>query len=841
MPVTSESGQSKPMQNSDSRGKYVLARNFVLRMTGFPVETILSGVSPDLCTAADLEPELAKQTAAAADALLSSTEALPRSLRRRVKSLKEVQDGGGEQSTGEKLGEQAQQLLYDYRSAFSLQQEHGNKAEELYERELARALKKLYEFVVSEPFQQVLLLSSPELKKFTPQDASVPAVRNSHIRQREFTWISYLQRLATKNETISFFGPTAWGDFNPEEPAAAAIELCESMVAEREVYVERWVAEILAKLISADPEVFSQIPLQLADDVQVGDSEATFLSTGKTVPITEEERELLRNCECGLTGGNAGPLMESLLDRKVLIRALQVPISPYPFEALRRQVQSWPENPGVHRWSAKLQEIEDGRAAFERATDLETRESALETITRSVISAGADGHRDSQALYASRLPINEDCRLNVGKLALGEPMMEQMLDDLAPWYELWRDMAGLYTTRLHEELKQVWMTLGGRPVPLPVFLRACAAKAMPIKATGGTGFLAEVEEEIQRVWREQLGERWIQPVVQLTEQDTSFIRNNFKFRRMRSFDNMAPDVQIVAPDSKSLSDGKWSLLLAEIHPDFTKWQHCFFVWCPDKEGYARDFDHQGGHDPAVAVGNYPPFFASAHITLCIFPYDHSWSFVGVQGPPGSKSIRSADALVTVTEDDVVVVHQDRVLGSLLNTWNTALNTHRLELRGGRDHSPRLQVGRAIVQRETWTLQPDEELRQAAEAGGYKAFAAFRRFRRQHGLPENIFVRGCLPRLNFHKDAKPVFMDFRNPLLTEVLSKLTTRFRKLSIGEMLPRIEDCWLQAPDGNHYSCEFRTVVMATKESREQDCARTGNSKTEPVVEIEKQVCVQG
>jgi putative YhdH/YhfP family quinone oxidoreductase len=149
-----------------------------------------------------------------------------------------------------------------------------------------------------------------------------------------------------------------------------------------------------------------------------------------------------------------------------------------------------------------------------------------------------------------------------------------------------------------------------------------------------------------------------------------------------------------------------------------------------------------------------------------------------------------------------------------------------ELRGGRDHSPRMQVGRAIVQRETWTLQPDDELRQAAERGGDTAFAAFRKFRKRHALPETFFVRGCLPhRLNFHKDVKPMFMDFRNPLLVEVLSKITTRFRRLSVTEMLPRMEDCWLEAPGGGHHSCEFRVVVMATQESRNADVVHQQDS----------------
>jgi hypothetical protein len=97
--------------------------------------------------------------------------------------------------------------------------------------------------------------------------------------------------------------------------------------------------------------------------------------------------------------------------------------------------------------------------------------------------------------------------------------------------------------------------------------------------------------------------------------------------------------------------------------------------------------------------------------------------------------------------------------------------------------------------------------------------AFRKFRKRYALPETLFVRGCLHhRLNFHKDVKPMFMDFRNPLLVEVLSKITTRFRRLSVTEMLPRMEDCWLEGPDGGHHSCEFRVVVMATQESRNAD-----------------------
>jgi Lantibiotic dehydratase, N terminus len=349
--------------------------------------------------------------------------------------------------------------------------------------------------------------------------------------------------------------------------------------------------------------------------------------------------------------------------------------------------------------------------------------------------------------------------------------------------------------------------MGAKPLPLPLFFPSIMKAWERLPA---------LEKEIQQAWDQQLGSRCQEPVVSLTPEDLGFLRAHFSLRRMNAFNNLSPDLQIVAPDVQALSDGRWTLLVAEIHPDFTSWQHCFFVWCPDPEAFAKDYAHQGGQGTAAVIGNYPPYFTSAHTALWVYPFAHQWKFVRVAGPEGAETLRSAETLVEVTEDDVLLRHTSgRLLGSILHTWNTALNTHRLELRGNSDHSPRLQVGRVIVQREGWNLEPDAELRQTVQAGGFKAYAALREFRRKHGLPETVFVRGCLAdRLTFDKDIKPVFADFRNPLLMEMVGKMIGRFERFSVTEMLPGIKDCWLEGSEG-HYSTEFRTVVMASRDSR--------------------------
>jgi lantibiotic biosynthesis dehydratase-like protein len=246
------------------------------------------------------------------------------------------------------------------------------------------------------------------------------------------------------------------------------------------------------------------------------------------------------------------------------------------------------------------------------------------------------------------------------------------------------------------------------------------------------------------------------------------------------------------------------------------WEKCFFLWCPDSEKFAMDYASEGGQGKAVVLENSLPYFGTAHTSFSIYPYAQQWSFVGGAPVDGTRGVRSAEAFVTVTEDDVLLKDADGNLpGSFLHTWQTAANTDRLDLQGSVDHSPRLQVGRVILQRESWKLQLDASLIEAAKTGGETAFASWRKFRAEHKLPESVYLRGAMSeRFSLDKDAKPIYFDFRNPLLTEVVNKMALRFEKLWVTEMLPKVEDCWLHNEKG-HYSWEFRTVVMASRESR--------------------------
>jgi hypothetical protein len=276
---------------------------------------------------------------------------------------------------------------------------------------------------------------------------------------------------------------------------------------------------------------------------------------------------------------------------------------------------------------------------------------------------------------------------------------------------------------------------------------------------------------------------------------------------MRAFDTPAPDLQIIAADRAALEAGDWQLLLGEIHPDLAIWEHCFLMWCPDPEALAVEY-RETGHASAISFG--PTRELGVHILCRAHERSDDWTFLRPLWAPGSDSLSRAEALVDHTGDDLVVRdRQGRARGSLLHQWRVAGNTHRFEWVGTGAHSPRLRVGRVIVQRESWRIEPDQALCRAVAEVGPDALLALRALRHDRGWPEEVFVRPELPlRHTYHKDAKPILVDFRNPILLEVLSGWMRRYLRLRVSEMLPAPEHCWLT--DGNgRYACELRMVAM--------------------------------
>jgi hypothetical protein len=735
-----------------------LGRQFVLRMAGFPAEWLERTRSPEL--------------AALLDELLDAEERPDRA--------------------GRALSDKDRVAL---------------------EAAIEAARRRLYDLVAEPRFREVLLLSVPGLLQSTPLETGQPLPRrNSHVRYREHTWMSYLQRIVTKNDTISFFGPTAWGRVDPNSPEPWVGRL-EEGIAERAVFVEHWVCAGLAARIEADPGARRLLRPALADDLVLEPRGAHQLGSGEVLALSTAERELAASCGALRRAFELGALteIEALVERKVLTLELRVPFSARPLEFLRREISSWPECPERTRYLEAVDELEVQRRRFETASSLEARQAVLERLEALLGDLGVSTRRASRGLYSSRMPLSEDCRRRTSPLVLGGSLVEQATERLESFYALWRDLAGLFAQRASGSLRAVHQSFGLRRVPLPAFLAACASKGVRYLVYSGCGMNPELDAEIQGAWAEQLGDRAARAQVDLTEADLGFIRARFGPPPMKAFDSPAPDFQIIAQSEESLRRGDFQLLLAEIHSADSIWEQCFLVFCPDVPGLVEDY-RAGRHGPALMVGG--AWSGIVHVLNRAPELTGGWTSAGAVWAEGVRHLRSAEVAVEITEDDLLAVDgEGHVLGSLLYHWPMAFNTHRLELLGTGGHSPRLRVGGVVVQRESWLVECDAALDAAVKRVGPQALLALRRLRRRLGLPEEVFVRPVLPsRLAQHKDAKPVFIDFRNPFLLEILASTFRAYRRVRVTEALPATSDLWLRDADGR-YSCELRTLAVPRSE----------------------------
>jgi hypothetical protein len=118
---------------------------------------------------------------------------------------------------------------------------------------------------------------------------------------------------------------------------------------------------------------------------------------------------------------------------------------------------------------------------------------------------------------------------------------------------------------------------------------------------------------------------------------------------------------------------------------------------------------------------------------------------------------------------------------------------------------RVQIGRLVVRRATWTSSAGELPESPDELA---AWASAR------GLPRQVFVRSPLER-------KPRFVDLESPTLLRTLARFVAPARERApeaevvFTEMLPAPDECWLEDGDG-HYTSELRVVALDTSNARD-------------------------
>jgi hypothetical protein len=656
--------------------------------------------------------------------------------------------------------------------------------------------------------------------------------RTSAVRKREGAIAGYLQRYATKNESIGFFGPIGWAEWAPEA-AAATVKSGPGpgMLSRRTVYFESWAIDAVCAALAERPELRAglaprRVPAHLVRDDEV------VLAAGTTVRLPEPAAAVLRLCDGRRTVREIAAALavdrqrvlsalNELSRRDLIRRDLDGPMESRPEDRLRERIASSPESAARTAALADLDRLlhardevaaaagDDGRLAAALA-DLDAQ---FERIT------GRSAVRGEGRTYAARTIVFEDTVRDVEVIvggdvldALGAPL--SLVMDSARW--LAARIAEAYTARLGEHFERISTLSDEAEVPLA---RLLSAAARDFRAPHGAPEPTwDARAELVRRWERILNVPDGVRRHAVRDQDIADrVRTEFATEappwacgRLHS-----PDVMLAAASPEAVARGEYRLVLGEVH-----------VACNTVESQALADQHPDPSRLAAMV------FAAAGGGRRIVPVlPRGWGLLSrtatspaVLAPAVRQVALGADP-VAETGGEVIpvgalVVERD---GAGLTVRNRAdgSRTPLAEVAGQyvstgavdafamlrrRRHRPRVSIGRLVVARESWTLPPRlcDWARQLHER---RRYLQMRAWVARYGLPRRAFYALSL-------ETKPAYVDFTSLALT---NRLAADIRRLAADgsdgdvtftEMLPGPEDCWLAGPDGERYTSEFRMVV---------------------------------
>jgi hypothetical protein len=414
--------------------------------------------------------------------------------------------------------------------------------------------------------------------------------------------------------------------------------------------------------------------------------------------------------------------------------------------------------------------------------------------------------------YAGRTLAYEECvrdctlQLSPSVLAAAGGALELLLTS-ARWFT--HEMARAY----RDELRLIFDQLAPRsPMPRRTAMEPFWARAQSLAAlllTEKPAFARNVIGRYQARWQELL---------EPDESRSRLVRHSADLQPRVALafqapgpgyplgQYQAPDLLIAARSVEAVQRGEYELVLGETHMGLHSMESRIFgEQHPDQVAWRRGFEADFPHGRVLPL--LPRLMASRPRSRLPprRPEDVSVVFDGggtpAWRPPGEIiSLRDVD----VVELDGALYAEERGgprrwdLVHFLEFFICGLSVPLLPSRG---HCPRISVDRLVLSRERWVFE-GHELQFAHATSELQRFAGARRWARQNGLPRFCYVKSDV-------EPKPWFIDLDSPLLVDLLNKGARQANRLTVTEMLPTPDECWLRDAQGRAYTSELRVVFV--------------------------------
>ncbi len=612
--------------------------------------------------------------------------------------------------------------------------------------------------------------------------------RNAQDKKRERVLWRFLQRLTAKNDSTSFFGAVAAGDFtralDPEAPLPIEVG--------RRVYATQWVIERL-----------------LARAIDALRAEGVHVPAPRRAPGVDQEGRRWVPGGRGFARDDDAPRE---VDREALPSGLVDPIG----EA-RARLLSEPASATRDRWVAHLEEVEALRERHARtAGDLVARREVL-AATDETVSAllGESARRHEGEFYASRSPLHEQADRTGAVIGLPAGWAEGLERAAAPFLELAMLLQAPERVVMRAWFKRTFACSRTAPVPwrevldaiaeAPLMLELAATPAVREARTLARAIRAELREAIDEALARDPGveevrldparfeARIAQALSALAPLGTAYANPDFMIAQV------ADEVRFVLAEAHHLPC-LTPCLLPSLAAEATLVEatraRLDALCAPDRPAFPVSYDHSfisvGPDLGAVGLelsglAKEPPERRATMAELAVYADDdgtlrfivpsHAGAQLGVAPLTRTARLHQASPVFPLACPD-------------LGAWLAGSDWRPLEA------IPRLSYGALIVHRRRFRLDPGD--RAEVDAGRARELLASRA-----GLtraPRFMFA-------HMPSEPKPILIDWGSALATELAAWALGRGETLALSEMLPDPDGLWLRSAAGRH-TAELRTVL---------------------------------
>ncbi|NBE83205.1 thioesterase domain-containing protein [Micromonospora rubida] len=659
------------------------------------------------------------------------------------------------------------------------------------------------------------------------------AARNVRRRDRERALLKYWQRYCGKNETVGFFGPSCWVTLDPELTGTARVRPGPALTRRRWVWFESWALTTYADRIGADLAVRRWWPPMLQPHVSLRDR--SVLRPGRP-PVTlspveaallaaadgyRPARDLVVDPAVGLRRAEDGyALLDRLVERELITWDAGLPVSPQAEDRLLARIDGIGDEPVRRAAREGLDRLRGARDEVAAAAgDPDRLRAALDRLDETFTElTGQPARRRAGHMYAGRTLCYEDTARDLD-VVFGAPLLADLAAPLAVLLRAARWLAdeleqayGAMFRELYDELRA---EAGGGPVSLADlwFLtqgmfwgtgeRPVDAVAVEFAARwAGLFRLADLpagSTEV-RLSTTDLADRVAEVFPARPGDWTS--------GRLHS-----PDLQICATDADALACGDYTVVLGELHAAWPSFDcQVFTPSHPDVErlraALAADLG-QRRIRPLLPVDW--PRTSSRTAEALAGPTDRQLGFVAAPGADPDRVMPTVDLTVGDHDGRLVATARDGASWPLTEVFAGLLSTHAVDgfkLVAAAPYTPRITLDGLVVARQTWRTTVGE-CGLADVTSERDRFLAVRRWRRDLGLPELVYVK-------LGTEVKPCYVDLGSPAYAATLCAMVRAARKdggdgvsLTVSEMLPTPDDAWVPDAAGRRYFSELRLHIV--------------------------------